>query len=205
VKNGSNSKYSYYEYTKIILLAIFLCLSMTGKSQESLAILPFAFADDGHVSEQLGKEAQQFLAQYISKKQKHFTVVPKNSRDLNVALKKAGITLETFDDFTTSEIADAVDADFVLLGSVDRTFEGSTSVTSGFGSVNQKDWNTTNVYGSSVNSSTKKYHATVYISIFKKDGNVIYDKSKGNVFIDDTSNSWKNSIIWQVRHFPFYK
>lgn len=190
---------------KIFLFSILICLSFTSKSQQSLAILPFAFADDGHISEQLGKEAQQFLAQFISKKQKHFTVMPKNSRDLNVALKKAGITAETIDDFTTSEIADALDADFVLLGSVDRTFEGSSSVTSGFGSVNQKDWNKTNVYGSSVNSSTKKYHATVYISIFKRDGNVVYDKSKGNVFIDDTSDSWKNSILWQVRHFPFYK
>ena len=189
---------------RIKLLIALVCFSFTARSQETLAILPFAFADDGHVSEQLGKEAQQFLIQYIVKKQKHFTVVPKNARDINVALKKAGITIETFDDFTTSEIAEALDTDYVLLGSVDRTFEGSTSVTSGFGSVNQKDWNKTNVYGSSVNTSVKKYHATVYISIFKKDGNAIYDKSKANVFIDDTSDSWKNSIIWQVRHFPLY-
>ena len=189
---------------KYALIAAFVCFSITVKSQESLAILPFAFADDGHVSEQLGKEAQQFLIQYIVKKQKHFTVVPKNARDINVALKKAGITSENFDDFTTNEIAETLDVDYVLLGSVDRTFEGSSSVTTGFGSVNQKDWNKTNVYGSSVNTSSKKYHATVYISIFKKDGNAIYDKSKANVFIDDTSDSWKNSIIWQVRHFPLY-
>ena len=189
---------------QVALLSALLCVSIVARSQESLAILPFAFADDGHTSEQLGKEAQQFLIQYIVKKQKHFTVVPKNARDINVALKKAGISLETLDDFTTSEIAEALDVDYVLMGSVDRTFEGATSVTTGFGSVNQKDWNKANVYGSSVNSSAKKYHATVYISIFKKDGNAIYDKSKANVFIDDTSDSWKNSIIWQVRHFPLY-
>ena len=188
----------------ITLLTAFLCLSITAKSQETLAILPFAFADDGHSSEQLGKEAQQFLIQYIVKKQKHFTVIPKNARDINVALNKAGITLESLDDFTTSEIAQALEADYVLMGSVDRTFEGSSSLSTGFGSVNQKDWNKTNVYGSSVNTTAKKYHATVYISIFKKDGNAIYDKSKANVFIDDTSDSWKNSIIWQVRHFPLY-
>jgi len=112
-----------------------------------------------------------------------------------VALKKAGITIETKDDFITSEIADALGVDYILMGSIDRTFEGASSISTGFGSVNQKDWNTTNVYGSSVNPSSKKYHATVHISIFKKDGNVIYDKSKANVFIDDTSESWKNSII----------
>lgn len=189
---------------KILLLAAFISFSFSVKSQETLAILPFTFADDGHISEQLGKEAQQFLIQYILKKQKHFTVDPKNARDINVMLKKAGITIETLDDFTTGEIAEILDTDYVLLGSIDRTFEGSSSLTTGFGSVNQKDWNKTNVYGSSVNSTAKKYHATVYISIFKKDGNVIYDKSKENVFIDDTSDSWKNSIIWQVRHFPLY-
>ena len=88
---------------KTILLIVLICISFKAKSQETLAILPFAFADDGHVSEQLGKEAQQFLIQYITKKQKHFTVVPKNARDINVTLKKAGITTETFDDFTTGE------------------------------------------------------------------------------------------------------
>lgn len=189
---------------KFLLVTVFTFSTFISYGQESLAILPFAFSDDGHVSEQLGKEAQQFLIQYINKKQKHFTVVPKNARELNVALKKADITAETLDDFTSSEIAEALDTDYILLGSVDRTFEGSTSIATGFGSVNQKDWNNTNVYSSSVNTSTKKYLATVYISIFKKDGNAIYDKSKSNVFIDDTSDSWKNSIIWQVRHFPLY-
>jgi len=187
------------------LLIIFVFFSNTALfSQESLAILPFTFTDDGHLSEVQGKEAQQFLIQYISKKQKHFTVAPQNARDINVALKKADVTIKTMDDFTTSEIADALGVEYILMDSIDRTFEGASSITTGFGIVNQKDWNTTNVYGSSVNTSAKKYHSTVYISIFKKDGNVIYDKSKGNVFIDDTSESWKNSIIWQVRHFPLY-
>lgn len=190
---------------KSFLFSVFFLSTLSVLSQESLAILPFSFTNDGHQSEMQGKEAQQFLIQYISKKQKHFTITPLNARDINVKLNKAGITMETMDNFTSSEIADELGVDYVLIGSVDRTFEGASSITTGFGSVNQKDWNQTNVYGSSVNTSAKKYHATVYISIFKKDGNVIYDKSKANVFIDDTSESWKNSIIWQVRHFPFYK
>ena len=123
----------------------------------------------------------------------------------SVTLNKAGITPETFDIFTTKEIADAIGADYILIGSVDRSFEGTSSLNSGFGSINQKDYNTTNVYSGSTNSTSKKFHASVYISIFKSNGTVIYEKSKENVFIDDTSDSWKNSIIWQVRYFPFYE
>ena len=187
------------------LLLVLLFTSAVAFSQESVAILPFTFTDDGHLSVQKGKEAQQFLISYLQKKQKHFKVIPQNARDINVKLHKAEITPETFDNFTTKEIADVLGADYILMGMIDRSFEGTTSLNSGFGSINQKDYNTTNVYGGSSSTTSKKFHASVYISIFKSNGTVIYDKSKENIFIDDTSDSWKNSIIWQVRHFPFYE
>ncbi len=187
-----------------LTLALLLSTFTTAFSQEMVAILPFTFTDDGHLSEQKGKEAQQFLIGYINKKQKHFKVTPMNARDVNVALNKAGISAETMDNFTTSEIADVLKSDYILMGSIDRSFEGTSSLSTGFGSINEKDWNKTNVYGGSSSSTSKKYHASVYISIFKSTGTVIYDKNKANIFIDDTPDSWKNSIIWQVRHFPFY-
>ncbi len=188
-----------------LTLALLLSTFTTAFSQEMVAILPFTFTDDGHLSEQKGKEAQQFLIGYINKKQKHFKVTPMNARDVNVALNKAGISAETMDNFTTSEIADVLKSDYILMGSIDRSFEGTSSLSTGFGSINEKDWNKTNVYGGSSSSTSKKYHASVYISIFKSTGTVIYDKNKANIFIDDTPDSWKNSIIWQVRHFPFYE
>ena len=192
-------------YLKSLVFFVLIFSSLSMYSQESLAILPFTFTDDGHLSIQKGKEAQQFLMGYMQKKQKHFKVTPLNARDINVALNKAGITAETIDNFTTKEIAEVLGADYILMGSVDRSFEGTTALETGFGSINQKDWNKTNVYGGSTSSTTKKYHASVYISIFKSSGTVIYDKNKDNIFIDTTPDSWKNSIIWQVRHFPFYE
>lgn len=72
------------------------------------------------------------------------------------------------------------------MNSIDRSFEGTPSLSTGFGSINEKDWNKAKVYGGSVSSTSKKYHASVYISIFKSTGTVIYDKYKANIFIDDT-------------------
>ena len=72
---------------------------------------------------------------------------PLNVRDINIALNKAGITAETIDNFTMEEIAEVLGADYILMGSVDRSFEGTTALETGFGSINQKDWNKTNVYG----------------------------------------------------------
>ena len=190
---------------KSLVLFVLIFLSFPTFSQESLAILPFTFTDDGHLSIQKGKEAQQFLINYIQKKQKHFIVTPLNARDINVTLNKANITAETIDNFTTIEIAEVLGADYILMGSISRSFEGTSSLETGFGSINQQGYDKTNVYGSSVNTSTKKYHASVYISIFKGSATVIYDKNKENIFIDTTPDSWKNSIIWQVRHFPFYE
>jgi hypothetical protein len=190
---------------KRIFFLIFFFGTLSAFSQETVAILPFTFTDEGHLSIEKGKEVQQFLAGYISKKQKHFKVTPLNTRDINVGLNKAGITAETIDNFTTSEIAEVLNADFILMGSVDRSFEGTSELESGFGSINQKDWKQANVYAGSSSTTTKKYHATVYISIFKRAGTVIYDKNKANIFIDTTPDSWKNSVIWQVRHFPFYE
>ena len=190
-------------FKKITVVFIFL-FSVQGYSQNKLAILPFAFTDNGNVSVQEGKEAQQFLIGYINKKHKHFNVTVMNARDVNVGLHKAGITAETIDDFTTSEIADAVGADYVLIGSIDKVLQGSSSVNVTSESNHKKDWtgSTKSTVGSS--STTNTYQATVYISIFDRNNKVIYDKSKGNIFIDSSSESWKNSIIWQVRHFPLY-
>ena len=189
---------------KLVLLSVFF-FSLTVFAQETVAILPFTFSDDGHVSVQKGKEAQQYLIGYIHKKNKHFNVTTINARDINVALHKAGITAETMDDFTTKEIAEAIGgADYVLIGSIDRSFEGTTSINNSFGSINEKNWKKTNVYGSNVATTTKKYTANVDISIFRGNGKVVYEKSKGNIFIDTTPESWKNTVIWHVRHFPFY-
>ncbi len=189
---------------KQISLLLVLAFSINGYSQEKLAILPFTFTDNGHLSEQEGKNAQKYLIEYINKKQKHFKVKAMNARNINVALHKAGITIESLDDYTTKEIADAVGADYILLGSIDKTLQGSNNVNVTTESKNSKGWNknSKNTFGSS--SSNNTYEATVYISIFDKNNNSIYDKSKGNVFIDFTSDSWKNSIVWHVRHFPLY-
>ncbi len=186
---------------RIFILALVLIVSVSGYSQETVAILPFAFTEDGHVVAQHGKDAQQFLIGYFQKKQKHFKVRPLPARDVNVALHKAGITPETLDDFTTKEIADVVKADYILIGSIDKTVQGSSSMNTGFATTTKHN----NAFGVASGSTTKQYHATVYISIFKSDGTSVYDGNKANVFIDSTPDSWKNSIIWQVRHFPFYQ
>lgn len=142
-------------YLNSLIIFVLIFTSLPSFSQESLAILPFTFTDDGHLSIQKGKETQQFLISYIQKKQKHFNVTPLNARDINVALNKAEITAETMDNFTTKEIADVLGADYILMGSVDRSFEGISALETGFGSINQKDWNKTNVYGGSASTTTK--------------------------------------------------
>lgn len=194
------------KYTRLIL-TLFICINSAFLfGQSTVAILPFTFADDGHISSQKGKEAQQFLIDYFHKKSKHLKIQTLAGRDVSVALNKAGITAETIDNFTTQEIANTLgNPDYILMGSINRSFEGTTALETGFGSLNDKNWKQTNVYGVSTSSTTKKYAATVSISIFTSGGTAIYEKSKGNIFIDTTPESWKNSIIWHVRHFPFYE
>ena len=182
------------------LLLIFLSMPVFSYGQETLAILPFAATEDGHYNEQLGKQAQQYLIGYITKKQKHFKVVPMNARDVNVKMHKAGITPQTLDDYTTKELADAIGADYILIGTIDKTVQGTSSTNTGFATATGNS----SAMGVSSGNTQKQYHATVYISIFSKDGKSLYDGNKANVFIDNTTDSWKNSIIWQVRHFPFY-
>jgi len=193
-----------YKNLKSISLVLLLLVSTITIAQDKLAILPFAFTNNGHVSLENGKEAQQFLIQYIQKKQKHFKVTVMNGRNINVLLNKAGITPETFDNYTIKEIADVVEADYVLIGAVDKTLQGTSSINVNGETSHKKSSGTKNTFGSSVGSTTDTFEATVYISIFKKDGTPIYDNNKSNVFIDNSSTSWKNSIIWQVRHFPLY-
>ena len=138
----------------IILSALFI--SFSAISQKTVAILPFTFTDDGHLSVEKDKEAQQYLIQYILKKQKHVAVTPMNACDVNVKLNKAGITPQTIDNFTTKEISDVLGGvDFILIGSVDRSMEGAPSMNTGFGSVDQNSPTKTNVYGGSVTSTIK--------------------------------------------------
>ena len=120
---------------KFLILAVFISLS--GFAQQTVAVLPFAFTDNGHPSAQLGKEAQQYLIGWLLKKQKHFKVTPLNARTVNVALNKAGITPETFDNYTIQEITEIIKADYILLGSIDKTFEGTSITSGGFESENK--------------------------------------------------------------------
>lgn len=190
---------------KNLVLVFVLFLTLTSYCQETVAVLPFNFTDDGHISIDKGKEVQHFLIEYIHKKSKHIKVITLNGRDITIALNKAGITPETIDNFAISEINEAIGgADYILLGSVSRSFEGTTNLETNFASINDKDWNKTNVYGGSAGTTTKKYNANISISIFTDNGKTVYEKSKGNIFIDTTPDSWKNSVIWHVRHFPFY-
>ena len=194
------------KHLKKLVFLFLLFLSTYTFSQETVAILPFTFTDDGHLSISKGKEVQNFLIDYIHRKGKHFNVTVLNGRDITVALNKAGITPETIDNFTTQEIAEAIGGtDYILMGSVERSFEGTTNLETNFSSINDKNWDKTNVYGSSVGTTTKKYNADISISIFRGNGKVVYEKSKGNIFIDTTPDSWKNTVIWHVRHFPFYE
>ena len=189
--------------SSLLILMMFAAISVF--SQETVAVLPFTFTDNGHVSLQEGKAAQQFLINYIQKKQKHFKVTPLNAREVNVALNKAGITPETLDNYTIKEIAEVVNADYILIGSIDKTLQGTSTTGGGYESTNvKKDYSGTNSYDVNTSSTTSQYHATAYISIFKSDGTPVFDQNKGNVFIDTTPDSWKNSILWMVRHFPFY-
>ena len=193
------------KHLKKLIFLFVLFLSTYTFSQETVAILPFTFTDDGHLSISKGKEVQNFLIDYIHRKSKHFNVTVINGRDITVALNKAGITPETIDNFTTQEIAETIGGtDYILMGSVERSFEGTTNLETNFSTINDKNWDKTNVYGSSVGTTTKKYDADISISIFRGNGKVVYEKSKGNIFIDTTPDSWKNTVIWHVRHFPFY-
>jgi len=192
-------------FRKITILFTLLLSAITF-AQETVAILPFTFTDDGHLSISKGKEVQHFLIDYIHKKGKHFNVTVLNGRDITVALNKAGITPDTIDSFTTKEIAEAIGgADYILMGEVERSFEGTTNLETNFSSINDKNWKKTNIYGGSAGTTSKKYNANVSISIFRGNGQVVYEKSKGNIFIDITTDSWKNTVIWHVRHFPFYE
>ena len=194
------------KYLKKLVFLFILFISTVSFSQETVAILPFTFTDDGHLSISKGKEVQSFLIDYIHRKGKHFNVTVLNGRDITVALNKAGITPETIDNFATQEIAEAIGgADYILMGSVERSFEGTTNLETNFASINDKNWDKTNVYGGSAGTTTKKYNADISISIFRGNGKVVYEKSKGNIFIDTTPDSWKNTVIWHVRHFPFYE
>ncbi len=194
------------KYLKNLVLFILFLISVSAFAQETVAVLPFTFSDDGNISVQKGKQAQQYIIDFFHKKAKHINVTTINGRDVTVALNKAGITPETIDNFTTSEIAEAIGgADYILMGSIDRTFEGTSNFEADYGTVKNKSYNKTTVSGGSTGSTTKKYNADVYISIFRSNGKVVYEKSKGNIFIDDTPNSWKNTIDWHIRHFPFYE
>jgi len=194
------------KHLKKLTFLFVLFLSTATFSQETVAILPFTFTDDGHLSISKGKEVQSFLIDYIHRKGKHFRVTVLSGRNITVALNKAGITPDTIDNFTIEEISDAIGgADYILLGSVERSFEGTTNLETNFASINDKNWKKTNVYGGSAGTTTKKYNADISISIFRGSGKVVYEKSKGNIFIDTTPDSWKNPVIWHVRHFTFYE
>ena len=184
-----------------ILIFLMPLTALTTLEQETVAVLPFTATENGQPNEQLGKEAQQYLITYFTKKQKHLKVVPMNARDVNVKLHKAGITPQNLDDFTTKEIAEAVGADYILLGTIDKSVQGTSSVNTGYATTTGNK----SAVGVSSGNTQKQYHASVYISIFSKEGKSLYDGNKANVFIDNTADSWKNSIVYMVRHFPFYQ
>lgn len=75
------------KYLKKLLLLFTLFIITITSAQETVAILPFSFTDDGHLSISKGKEVQHFLIDYIHKKGKHFNVIVLKRKRYNCSFK----------------------------------------------------------------------------------------------------------------------
>jgi hypothetical protein len=181
-------------------------------SHNKLAVLPFEFItnDGGMDPASMSKLVQNNTANLA--KDEYRTLLLQDPLTTNAILGKNNITHENISTFTPIEIANILEVEFLIVGTLSITNKGASTYIGSGSTYKEKESNSynnnktnTNTKGSGFTSTsattTINYDTTVDFRMFNDRGDNLYSQSR-HVF-GTTMDSYKGGVEYMIKRTPF--
>lgn len=207
-----------------LLAVIFLVTASTqsqaqANSKNRVAVMPMAYIGDGDDDrdDEMRYVLQDIAVTYMNRSAAELKFM--DVAEVNALLYKKGINEETIRGYTPKELADILNVEYVIMGSVLQDRGSVVTVTNQRNTRRQtvEHYDRYGRYGRHANyvevvnrnnnnrrSETKQNVETqVSVSIYNEQGEKIYSKSRQSILTEQ--DAYKNAIQYLLKRTPLYK
>jgi hypothetical protein len=179
-----------------------------GESRNKVAILPFAFIQDGQKAvNEISEKVQNEVYAYMTK---HSGGIYNYAepRTVNALLIKAGVTSETVKGFTMDELCRILGVEYIIDGIVTVNPRNQTSYGSTNYNTNTKNNNKTSTptnmktTGSTYSTTTQNYETTMLLNVFNDKGSSLFSQEKKSAW--STKDSYRSTMEYLLKRTPLY-
>ena len=169
------------------------------------AILPFAFVFDGTVTDEEGKEAQEYYYRNLMRKPEYNIITYQDPETTQRRLRAAGITsAQDYQDYEMNEIAKIVGADIIITGKITVDYRSTTSNSYGSTTVKVDEKKKKGkAYSSNYTTSTDEFNTSVLFRIYDN-GEKVVDITR-RPFLATTRNNYTSALNYLMKRTPYYQ
>lgn len=183
-------------------------VASTGETRNKVAILPFAFIQDGQKAvNEISEKVQNEVYAYMNKHSGGiYTYV--EPRTVNALLIKAGVNSETIKGFTMDELCGILGVEYIIDGIVTVNPRNQTSYGSTNYNTNTKNNNKTSTptnmktTGSTYSTTTQNYETTMLLNVFNDKGSSLFSQEKKSAW--STKDSYRSTMEYLLKRTPLY-
>jgi hypothetical protein len=180
----------------------------SGDSRNKVAILPFAFIQDGQKAvNEISEKVQNEVYAYMNKHSGGvYTYL--EPRTVNALLIKSGVTSETVKGFTMDELCRLLGVEYIIEGIVTVNERNQTSYGSTNYNTNTKNNNKTSTptnmktTGSNYSTTTQNYETTMMLNVFNDKGSSLFSQEKKSAW--STKDSYRSTMEYLLKRTPLY-
>jgi len=180
-------------------------------SKDKIAILPMTFIANGNDlhDEQMGYNLQNIASEILSGSSGSLRLM--DASNVNATLRRNGITLYNFRDYSPAEIAEVLNVQYVVMGTV--RIERGRQVTVAHREVRSNHnhdrhrhdrWHNRNRRQYTERVVTNQlYETEVSLSIYSESGDKIYHRSRQSLLSEP--DAYRNTLRYLLKRTPVYK
>jgi len=177
----------------------------TADHRNRVAILPFAYLEDGHTAaEELGLKVQNECYALLNGHTGSYTIM--DNHNTNALLIRSGISSSNIASYTMDEICNILGVEYVVGGmvTVNKTSQSNYSSQSSSSKTNDKDKSSQrNSYGSAYSTTEQQYKTTLDLKIYNDKGVNVYSQNREPFWHD--RDSYKSALEYLLKRCPLYK
>ena len=167
-----------------------------------VAILPFNYVRDGVQlkGDIMEKKSQR---EFFSLMQGHVGMLKiLDPEATNALLIKHKINGDNLYEFTMPELANFLEVEYIIQGTLTINQSGTSSFGSSYGQAKGKSWNKVSGYSLSSSTTTAQFHTIVDIVLYNDSGEALKSQTKESVWPND--NAYDMTFRYLIKRMPIY-
>lgn len=172
-----------------------------GSHHNVVAILPFSYmGQGGERDSKMGLKVQSDCYSLLKRSANQMTF--QDPITTNALLIKKGINESNIAGLTPSEVANILDVEYVLYGSVTIDQTGSTSSSGTYGQGKARGNNKFSGFSVGTTSTSNNYSTSVDMKIYNDHGDNIFDKTRQSFW--PSVDAYEATLQFLIKRSPFY-